>query len=267
MKKHVRILFLTACSSALLGGCKNKESGEEKQVELNVFAAASMTETLNTIKTQYEAKNSKVKINLNLESSGTLKKQIANGADCDIFISAAQKQMNELETENLVDKTTRFNLLENKVVLATSSNNPKNVTSFANLASRLGSEEGFILGMGNSDVPVGQYTQKILEYYELNEATLAAAGKINYGTNVKAVTTAVSSNAVACGVIYQTDAFSANLNIVDTATEAMCGQVLYPAAVMKNAKQETEAAKFLLYLTTPAAMTVFESVGFVRAAK
>ncbi len=118
------------------------------------------------------------------------------------------------------------------------------------------------MAMGNEDVPVGQYTQKILAYYELSEEELAAAGKLTYGTNVKEVTTQVSQASVDCGIVYATDAFSAGLEVIDTATAEMCGQVIYPAAVLKTAANPEAAAAFLAYLTTPEAMAVFEAVGF-----
>ena len=124
-----------------------------------------------------------------------------------------------------------------------------------------------LLVMGNSDVPVGQYTQKILAYYELNEEELAKAGLITYGSNVKEVTTQVKEASVDCGVVYGTDAFSAGLEVVDTATKEMCGQVIYPAAVMKNSAHIEAAQAFLDYLTGDEALQVFEGVGFSKAAK
>ena len=125
-----------------------------------------------------------------------------------------------------------------------------------------GQPKGPLLVMGNSDVPVGQYTQKILAYYGLDEEALAKAGKITYGTNVKEVTTQVKEGSVNCGVIYCTDAFSAGLTVVDSATAEMCGQVIYPAAVMKNSAHPAEAQAFLDYLSSPEAMAIFEAVGF-----
>ena len=104
--------------------------------------------------------------------------------------------------------------------------------------------------MGNADVPVGQYTQKILAYYELSEDDLAAAGSVTYGSNVKEVTTQVSEAAVDCGIIYQTDAFSAGLTVVDTATAEMCGQIIYPAAVL-NISQNPDAAQAFSLTTSP----------------
>ena len=244
---------------------------QEPEGEIIVFAAASMTETLNEIKTIYEAAHPGVTITYNFDSSGTLKTQIEEGADCDLFISAGQTQMNQLDIEadpsvntdglDFVDSATRLNLLENKVTLCVPDDNPKGIESFDDLAEAF--QAGDVLFcMGNSDVPVGQYTQKILAYYGLDETALANEGLITYGSNVKEVTTQVKEGSVDCGVIYCTDAFSAELKVVDSATEEMCGQVIYPAAVLKNAPNHDAAQAFLDYLTTDEAMAVFETVGF-----
>jgi molybdate transport system substrate-binding protein len=243
-------------------------------IEIVVFAAASMTETLNELKTVYEAEHPGVTILYNFDSSGTLKTQIEEGATCDLFISAGQKQMNQLDisasaevnTDGLdfVQEGTRINLLENKVVLVVPANNPKGIESFDMLAQLL--ETGDVLmAMGGADVPVGQYTQKILAWYGLDEAELSAAGCISYGGNVKQVTTQVEEGSVDCGVVYCTDAFSSDLTVVDSATAEMCGQVIYPAAVMKNAPHPAEALEFLTFLQSAEAMAVFESVGFSPA--
>ena len=242
-----------------------------EEVELVVFAAASMTETMTEIKAMYEAANPGVTITYNFDSSGTLKTQIQEGAECDLFISAAPKQMNALDVSCDAEKNpdgldfvlqgSRVNLLENKVALVVPEGNPKGIESFDQLIEALKAGD-ILFAMGNSDVPVGQYTQKILAFYELKEEELAAKGLITYGTNVKEVTTQVSEASVDCGVVYATDAFSAGLTIVDTATKDMCGQVIYPAAVLKAAKHPAEAKAFLDYLTGPEASAVFEAVGF-----
>ena len=266
----------TAAASAAAASAGASEAAETtaaaaEHSEVIVFAAASMTETLNQIKETYEAENPGVTLTFNFDSSGTLKTQIQEGADCDLFISAGQKQMNQLDitassdvnTEGLdfVDPDTRVNLLENKVTLAVPEGNPKGIECFDQLADLLKNGD-VLMAMGNSDVPVGQYTQKILAYYGLDETTLANEGKITYGTNVKEVTTQISEASVDCGVIYETDAYSAGLTTVDSATPEMCGQVIYPAAVLKTAKNPDGAKKFLDYLQTDEAMKVFESVGF-----
>ena len=270
---------LTACggssgstaSSTASSAAASSETASGESVELIVFAAASLTETLNAIAETYSAENPGVTFSFNFDSSGTLKTQIQEGADCDLFISAGQKQMNQLDstasaegnTEGLdfVDAESRVDLLENKVVLCVPEGSDKGIDSFDSLAEHLKAED-ILFCMGNSDVPVGQYTQKILAYYDLDEAALAAAGVITYGSNVKEVTTQVSEASVDAGVVYCTDAYSAGLTPVDEATKEMCGQVIYPAAVMKNALHAEAAKEFLAYLRTDKAATVFESVGF-----
>lgn len=241
--------------------------------ELIVFAAASMTETMTQIAELYKSVAPDVEIVYNFDSSGTLKTQIEEGADCDLFISAAPKQMNQLDAASeanegldFVMEGTRINLLENKVALAVPEGNPKNVTSYDQLIEGL-REGSLMLAMGNADVPVGQYTQKILAYYGVDEADLAASGVITYGTNVKEVTTQVAEAAVDCGIIYGTDAYSAGLTVVDTATAEMCGQVIYPAAVLNITKNEEAAKAFLDYLTGEEASAVFEAVGFSPVSK
>ncbi|MCR5475178.1 MAG: molybdate ABC transporter substrate-binding protein [Lachnospiraceae bacterium] len=226
---------------------------------LTVFAAASLTETMEEIGNIYSGAHPDVKLIYNFDSSGTLKTQIEEGAECDIFISAAQKQMDGLS--GYIDETTRRDLLENKVVLAVPEGNPKGIKSYEDMVGHL-NDKDILLAMGNEDVPVGQYTQKIFEYFGLSEEALAKDGLITYGSNVKEVTTQVSEAAVDCGIVYSTDAFSAGLEAVDTATEEMCGRVTYPAAVLKDAGHPDEAKAFLDYLGTDEAGAVFESVGF-----
>ena len=282
MKKALSLLLaltmalaLTACGST--AGTTDEttqdtdaaESGDTAEaVELYVFAAASLTESLDQIIEDYMSVAPNVTIVPTYDSSGTLKTQIQEGADCDVFISAAPKQMNQLDAEggeenteglDFVDSATRLDLLENKVALAVPEGNPKGIESFDQLAELLKSGD-VALAIGNSDVPVGQYTQKIFAYYGIDEA--AIAGCLTYGSNVKEVTTQVSEAAVDCGIIYATDAFSAGLTTVDGATAEMCGQVIYPAAVLKTSQHPDEAQAFLDYLSSADASAVFESVGF-----
>lgn len=269
MKKLLSLLLIL-CVAALPA-----LSLAEAQTEIIVFAAASMTETLTEIKTLYEAAHPGIVLTYNFDSSGTLKTQIQEGADCDLFISAGQKQMDQLDinadasvnTEGLdfVVADSRINLLENKVTLVVPEGNPKGIESFDQMAEALKAGELF-MAMGNSDVPVGQYTQKILAYYGLDEEELANAGELTYGSNVKEVTTQVSEASVDCGVIYCTDAFSAGLTVVDSATPEMCGQVIYPAAVLKTAAHGEAAQEFLDYLQGEEAMAVFAKVGFSAVA-
>lgn len=272
--KWKKWIVLAVAAMAVLGmaGCgSDKQAGSKDKVHLTVFAAASMTETMNQIAEQYQKDHPNVEITYNFDSSGTLKKQIQNGAECDLFISAAQKQMNQLDSSmdgkanpdklDFVQPDTRVNLLENKVVLVTPEGNPKGITDFKDMAEKL--ENGSIrLVMGNSDVPVGQYTEKILKFFNIDEQAVAKAGNITYASNVKEVTTQVLEGSADCGIVYATDAYSAKLKPIGEATKDMCGQVIYPAAVMKTSKNKEAAEEFLKYLQSGAAMKVFADVGF-----
>ena len=260
----------SAGSGAASASASQAETGGEP-VELTVFAAASLTETLNQIAEDYKTVTPNVTLTFNFDSSGTLKTQIQEGAVCDVFLSAGQKQMDQLDktadagvnTEGLdfVAEGTRVNLLENKVALCVAEGSDAAIASFDDLAGAL-EDSDVLMAMGNSDVPVGQYTQQILAYYGLKEEELANAGKITYGSNVKEVTTQITEGSVDCGVVYCTDAYSAGITPVDYATEEMCGQVIYPAAVLNVSQHSEEAQAFLDYLQTDAAMQVFEEVGF-----
>ena len=282
MKKLLSLLLalalvfsLAACGSKTDDTNTDDTKGDAnaESVDLVVFAAASMTETLTEIAEMYKEVAPNVNITYNFDSSGKLLTQISEGADCDLFISAAPQQMNAMDGSLIDDKDknpdgldlivtdSRIDLLENKVTLAVPEGNPKGVEIFDQLAELLKSGD-IMLAIGNSDVPVGQYTEKIFACYGLDEAALTDC--LTYGNNVKEVTTQVSEASTDCGIIYATDAYSAGLTVVDSATAEMCGQVIYPAAVLKGEKEEAAQA-FLDYLQTADAMSVFESVGFCPA--
>lgn len=283
MKKTLAIILAVMLLAACFAGCATTPAPTTEEpatesatpaaepVELTVFAAASMTETLDQVIELYKTVAPNVTITPTYDSSGTLKTQIEEGADCDLFISAAQKQMNAIDGSlkddaeknpdglDLIDAATRVDLLENKVVLVVPEGNPANITGFADLSNAK------LIAIGNSDVPVGSYSLEILDYLGLDVAELEAAGKVTYGSNVKEVTTQVSEGTVDCGIVYATDAFSAGLAVVDTATKDMCKQVVYPAAVLKASKNADAAKAFLEFLQSDEAMAVFEAVGFAKA--
>lgn len=271
------ILALAACggnSGAAQSPAQNSETptpAQSEEVEVVVFAAASMEATLTQIADLYKEVAPNVKLTFTFDSSGTLKTQIEEGAVCDLFISAAQKQMNQLDSTDttgtnegldFVQSDTRINFVENKVVLAVPDDNPKDIQSFSDLAT----DKLSLLCLGNDDVPVGAYSLQILDTLGIDIAALEDAGKVTYASNVSEVATQVKEGAVDCGIIYATDAFTYELNVVDQATAEMCDQVIYPAAVTKCGGSEASQAAaqaFLDYLHTNAgAIAVLEGVGF-----
>lgn len=253
--KKTASIILTLLLVAALAAC----GGKGGQGTLTVFAAASMQEAMTEIGAAYMALHPDTVLAFNFDSSGALQTQIQEGAACDVFISAGQRQMDALEEDGLLLAGSRFDLLENKVALAVPEGNPAGINSYDDLRAALAAGM-VLLSMGGADVPVGQYTQKILAYLGLEETALAASGSITYASNAKEAAIQVSEAAVDCGIIYATDAFSAGLTVVDTASEAMCGQVIYPAAALAEGRTG-EAEAFLDYLRTKGG-AVLEGVGF-----
>ncbi|WP_282930006.1 molybdate ABC transporter substrate-binding protein [Anaerococcus sp. Marseille-Q7828] len=274
MKKNILALAICLCGVLLFASCANSNESEEKEVkeqtkaeqsesDLIVFAAASMTESLNELKDEFEKDNPDIKLSYNFDSSGTLKTQIEEGADCDVFISAAKKQMDELEgldegKESLIDSESRFDLLENEVTLAVKEDSDKDISSFEDLNT----DKVTSIALGNSDVPVGQYSEELLNNLGIWEAI---QDKVTFGSNVKEVTTWVSEGAVDCGIIYSTDANTAGLKIVDKADSSKFeNRIIYPAALTINSKNKEVGEKFLEFLKSDQAQKVFEKYGFKK---
>jgi len=271
MKKILSLVVTLAMFAILAAGCGStavapaaQPTTKAEPVELTVFAAASMTETITQIQALYKTAAPEVTLIINFDSSGTLKTQIEEGADCDLFISAAQKQMNALDITSdkntdkldLIIPETRTNILENKVVLVVPEGNPGGINAFEDINT----DKVSMIALGNADVPVGQYAQEIFTNMGVWDALQS---KITFGSNVKEVTTQVSEKAVDCGVVYATDAYSAGLTAV---AEAPAGSlktpVVYPAAVTRSSKHAEAAQAFLDYLQSDACSAIFEKVGF-----
>lgn len=236
---------------------------------LTVFAAASTTESMNMIAEAYKKTAPDVKIIFNFDSSGTLKTQIEQGAECDIFISAGQKQMDQIDISadpsvnakkvDLLMHGTRFNIVSNKVVLITPKNNSsKGIRGFKDLVT----EKVSLLSIGNSDVPAGQYAAEVLKALDVWDK-LTATNKISYASNVKEVLSQVSTGAVDCGVVYSTDA--ATCKAVEVIAEAPKGShrpIIYPAALLKGTRNEKAASEFARFLKGPECAGIFKMVGF-----
>ncbi len=248
------ILTATSCSGS---------SGDTAadQTEVKVFIAASLSNAMNEIAGNYEAGNSGIDIIYNSDSSGTLQTQIEEGAECDIFFSAAEKQMNELNDAGYIISDTITPLLRNKIVLIKASGNNVPVTGFDNITAA-GS-----LALAGADVPVGSYAREIFDSMGITDEIMAM--NINEGANVTAVLTAVAEGANDVGIVYSTDAASMK-DKVEVIAEAPEGTldtpVVYPAALVNNSKAseaETQAAEaFLDYLKTDEAKAVFTEYGF-----
>ncbi len=297
MKKWMTLLLIVLMTACLLGGCAQpavtqstptdapapadapaevppeepevQEEAVAEPVELIVFAAASMTESLTQIAEMYKTVAPNVNLIYNFDSSGTLKTQIEEGADCDIFISAAQKQMNQLDASqdgdnnpdglDFVAQGTRFNLVGNAVVMITPLDSDKGITDFSDVLT----DKVTLVALGNSDVPVGQYSEEI--YTNLGTwEELTASGKVTYGSNVKEVLALVAEGAVDCGIVYSTDAATEpGVQVVASAPEGSHKAITYPAAVLNTTANQEAAEAFLSYLQTDACAKVFTDIGFV----
>lgn len=271
MRRFKALLFIFLVLSMIAAACG---AGLAAQREITVFAAASMTESMNKIAGLYEKINPDIKIIYNFDSSGTLKTQIQQGADCDLFVSAGQKQMNQIDikadpkvnTEKLdfVLYGTRFNIVANKVVMIVPKGvNPNKIGDFRDAVT----DKVSLMALGNSDVPVGQYSQEIYTnlglWDELNKQK-----KITFASNVKEVLSQTAAGAVDCGVVYSTDAATSKaVEVVAEAPEGSHKPIIYPAAVLKRAKDPDAAKAFAEFLRGPEAEAVFKEIGFAIPAR
>lgn len=239
-----------------------KEVDKEKK-EVVVFAAASLTDVLEELKGVFEKDHEKVNLTFNFDSSGTLKSQILEGADCDLFVSAAQKQMNELDPESedfkgkaAIKGETRIDLLENKLCLVVGEKDGSKISKFEDLAT----DKVKTLALGNEDVPVGQYSEEILKNLGIYDQAMA---KASLGSNVREVASWVSENTADAGIVYATDAKAFGLKVVAEAKGSMLeNKIIYPAAILENSNNKEEAQKFLNFLLEDESGQIFEDAGF-----
>jgi molybdate transport system substrate-binding protein len=268
MKKRLMSILVSAMMLfALLAGCGTQPaatspspspsasaSGEE--VELYVSAAASLTDVFAEIADAYKTVAPNVKLTFTFNSSGTLQTQIEEGAPADVFVSAALKQMNALDEKDLVASDTIKNLLVNKVVLIVPKDSTADIKSFEDVAT----DKVSMVAVGESSVPVGQYTEEV--YTSLNLWDKVKA-KANFGSDVRAVLSWVESGDVDCGIVYATDAASTDkVKVVCEAPEGSHKTVVYPAAVLKNSTHAEEAKAFVDFLSSDEAVSIFETAGF-----
>lgn len=268
-KRMISALVSAMMLFALLAGCGGQTiesspspsasapaSASGQEVELYVSAAASLTDVFNELAEAYKTVAPNVKLTFTFDSSGTLQTQIEEGAPADVFVSAALKQMNALDKKDLVVSDTIKKLLVNKVVLIVPKDSTADIKSFEDVAT----EKVSMVAIGESSVPVGQYTEEI--YTNLNLWDKVKA-KANFGSNVRAVLAWVEGGEVDCGIVYATDAASSDqVKVVCEAPEGTHQAVIYPAAVLKNSTHSEEAKAFVDFLSSDTATAIFEAAGF-----
>jgi molybdate transport system substrate-binding protein len=260
MKKLLSVSLIFVLCISLLAGCSKKEE-PKPETELYVFIAASLSNAMDEIAQKYKEVNPNVTIIFNADSSGTLKTQIEEGADCDVFFSAAMKQMNELNDAGYIETDSIVKLLGNKVVLIKPKNVETKVTGFDNITLANN------LALAGEDVPVGSYAREIFNHLGILDQVMSM--EINECANVSAVLAAVSEASNEIGITYATDAYS-QLDSVEIIAEApdeyLETPVLYPIAQVKNDKADDtkkEAAKeFIQFLQSEDAKKIFEKYLF-----
>ena len=229
--------------------------------EVNTFIAASLSNAMEEIQKDFNETYPDVEILYNADSSGTLQTQIEEGARCDIFFSAADKQMNALVDEDLAKKDTVEDILENKVVLIKPKDGETKVTGFENITDAAN------IALAGDSVPVGQYAREIFDNLGITDEVNKM--EINEGKNVSEVLAAVSEGSNEIGIVYATDAASVADKvdvIAEAPADALKTQVLYPVGLIEDkeaSEDDTAAAEaFLEYIKSDDAMKVFEKYGF-----
>jgi molybdate transport system substrate-binding protein len=247
------VLMLAGC-----GGTKEApQATQQTPVELNISAAVSMKDALAEIQKNYQVKNPNVKLVFNLGASGSLQKQIEQGAPADIFISAAPKQMNELQEKKMIDPATRKNLVENKLVVVIPKESKLNISKYEDLT-----QDGVKkIALGETAVvPAGQYAKESLQKLGVWDKV---QDKIVFAKDVRTVLTYTETGNVEAGIVYKTDAISSDkIKVVATAPEGSHQPIVYPIAVITSTKQGKAAADFVNYLFGPESKAIFEKNGF-----
>ena len=262
-KKILTIMLAGAMAAGMSAGSVQAAAAEDASGDLYVFIAASLSNAMEDIQKDFNKKYPDVNILFNADSSGTLQTQIEEGSRCDIFFSAATKQMDTLVDEKLAEKNSVVDLLENKVVLIKPKDGETKVTGFENIT------DAENIALAGEDVPVGQYSREIFKNLGIEDDVNKM--EINEGKNVTEVLASVSEGSNEIGIVYATDAASV-ADKVDIIAETPAGSletpVLYPAGLIVDSEasdSESAAAKaFLEYLQTDGAMKVFEEYGFAQ---
>ena len=280
MKKRVLSVFLAGILPILLAGCgsdgsEEKKTGEHTQTEIQVFIAASLNTVMEDLAERYQETSPEVKITLNADSSGTLLTQIQEGYECDIFFSAAQKQMDDLEADGLVKDGTRANVVNNQVVVVNLKDSGTKVTGLETL------KDAESIALAGGSVPVGRYTREALkslglldgskpaEEYTTEEVSAALGGvEISEQDNVSKVLIAVAEGSCEVGTTYYSDTYGyeEDLEILETVGYDLTGDVIYPVCLVENPEADDRQAKaaedFYEFILSEEAKEVFDSYYF-----
>lgn len=263
--KLLAVLMVMLVAALVFTGCGGKKEAppaaqQAAPVELNVSAAVSMKDALAEIQKNYQAKNPNVKILFNLGASGSLQKQIEQGAPADIFISAAPKQMNELQEKNLVKKETRKNFVDNKLVVVVPKDSKLTIAKYEDLTQD--AVQKIALGE-TAVVPAGQYAKEVLQKLGIWDKV---EGKVVFAKDVRTVLAYTETGNVEAGIVYKTDAVSSDkIKVVATAPEGSHQPIVYPIAMVSSTKQAKAAEDFMNYLFSSESKTVLEKYGFVMS--
>ena len=255
MIKRLKFLSTLCCLSLLLTGCSSSTDKEDKSIELNISAAASLKEAMADLEAAYTSKNPEVSFVINYGSSGSLQQQIEQGAPCDLFISAGEKQMTALEEEGLLLDGTNKDLVKNSLVLVTS--NDSEISSIDSLNSDAVSK----IALGEpSSVPAGKYADETLTSLAIKDSL---NNKLVFAKDVKEVLAWTASGNADAGFVYLSDALSSDgVKIVETISEEYHSPITYPVAIIKDSDDIDAAKAFEDFLFTDEAQEIFEKYGY-----
>ena len=260
-KKLVTVMLAGVLAAGMSAGSVQAATADDASGDLYVFIAASLNNAMEVIQKDFNEEYPDVNILFNADSSGTLQTQIEEGSRCDIFFSAADKQMDALVDEDLAKKDTVEDILENKVVLIKPKDGETKVTGFENITDAAN------IALAGDSVPVGQYSREIFDNLGITDEVNKM--EINEGKNVSEVLAAVSEGSNEIGIVYATDAASVADKvdvIAEAPADALKTPVLYPVGLIEDkeaSEDDTAAAEaFLEYIESDDAMKVFEKYGF-----
>lgn len=262
MKTHFfAVLAVFLAATTLLAGCGTSQApapaAQQTAVELNISAAVSLKDALAEIQKNYQAQHPNIKLLFNLGASGSLQKQIEQGAPADVFISAAPKQMDELQNKKLINPATRKNLVENQLVVIVPKESKLTITKYEDLA-QAGVKK---IALGETAVvPAGQYAKEVLQKLGTWDKV---QDKVVFAKDVRTVLAYTETGNVEAGIVYRTDAISSDkIKIAASAPAGSHQPIVYPIAMVANTKQAKASEDFISYLYTPESQAVLEKYGF-----